>query len=330
MQHMDFLAVGDITTDTFIRLTDARATCDIDNENCTISMRWGDKLPYECAVEVTGVGNAANAAVSAARLGLTSGLFTYTGADEKGDGDVKNLVDNGVDISLVARSTDLPSNHDFVLWFENERTILVKHSTFPYAFPQDLPAPRYLYLSSLGDPTGKTHAAVAAWAAAHPDTRICFQPGQEIRMNMSLLADLYKVSYFSACNKEEAAQILGHKDVPEISILLQEMAALGPQIVIITDGSGGAYAFDGQKKYHVPLYPDARAPYERTGAGDAFASTVACALALGMPLEEALLWGPINSMSVVQDIGAQKGLLSRTALEDYLAKKPEDYTLTEL
>ncbi|MEK7099670.1 MAG: hypothetical protein AAB883_00825, partial [Patescibacteria group bacterium] len=72
-------------------------------------------------------------------------------------------------------------------------------------------------------------------------------------------------------------------------------------------------------------YPDTRGPYERTGAGDAFASTVTVALALGKTLDEALLWGPINSMSVVQDVGAQKGLLSRGVLETYLAKAPTTY-----
>lgn len=46
---------------------------------------------------------------------------------------------------------------------------------------------------------------------------------------------------------------------------------------------------------------------------------------MGKNLKEALLWGPINSMSVVQEIGAQKGLLSKEKLEKYLADAPEDY-----
>jgi len=53
-------------------------------------------------------------------------------------------------------------------------------------------------------------------------------------------------------------------------------------------------------------------------------------VALGKPLEEALLWGPINSMSVVQDIGAQKGLLSRKDLEKYLEDAPNNYKIRVL
>jgi len=38
-----------------------------------------------------------------------------------------------------------------------------------------------------------------------------------------------------------------------------------------------------------------------------------------------LSWGPINSMSVVQYVGAQAGLLSREKLQEYLANRPGDY-----
>ncbi len=132
-------------------------------------------------------------------------------------------------------------------------------------------------------------------------------------------------------NKEESERILGLPETGgEIKDLLQKTHALGPQVVIITNGREGAYSFDGTEMLRIPMYPDDRAPKERTGAGDAFASTVTAALALGRPLKEALLWGPINSMSVVQEIGAQKGLLSRKALENYLSNAPASYTTTPL
>jgi ribokinase len=75
----------------------------------------------------------------------------------------------------------------------------------------------------------------------------------------------------------------------------------------------------------MPNYPDPKPPLDRTGAGDAFASTIAAALMLGESLETALRWAPINSMSVVQQMGAQAGLLSREELQRYLDTAPEDY-----
>jgi ribokinase len=78
------------------------------------------------------------------------------------------------------------------------------------------------------------------------------------------------------------------------------------------------------------MYPDPAPPVSRTGAGDAFASTLTTFLAEGMPLTEALARAPINSMNVVQHVGAQKGLLSRAKIEKYLAEAPEYYKVTQI
>jgi len=58
---------------------------------------------------------------------------------------------------------------------------------------------------------------------------------------------------------------------------------------------------------------------------DLYLAKIFAALALGKTPLEALAWGPINSMSVVQEIGAQKGLLAREKLEEYLQNAPENY-----
>ena len=84
MNVVDFLAIGDITTDAFIRLKEANISCDIDHRNCTISMRFADKIPYEFVEIAKAVGNSPNAAVSAARLGLTSALVLNVGNDQNG------------------------------------------------------------------------------------------------------------------------------------------------------------------------------------------------------------------------------------------------------
>jgi hypothetical protein len=42
------------------------------------------------------------------------------------------------------------------------------------------------------------------------------------------------------------------------------------------------------------------------------------------------MWGPINAMSVVQEVGAQKGLLSREKLEEYIRTAPPEYKLLSL
>jgi len=122
-----------------------------------------------------------------------------------------------------------------------------------------------------------------------------------------------------------------------VKILMGMIADLGPKIVAITDGVNGAYAYDGTSPstssgqnpqgefWQMPLYPDPKPPVQRTGAGDAFSSAFTVALALGKGVEEALVWGPVNSMSVVQGIGARQGLLTRPQLEELIKNAPPQY-----
>ncbi len=327
---MDFIAIGDTAVDEFIRLKDARVTCDINNEHCTISMKWGDIIPSEFSELLPGVGNAANAAVAAARLGLKAGFISNVGGDDYGKQILAHFDAEGISTEHIRVAPDLRTNHHYVLWYESERTILIRHEAFTYALPENFVAPKWIYLSSMSDHSEAFHAALAEWLAAHPETKLAFQPGTfQIKMGAAALAPLYAHASVVACNKDEAGRILDSIET-DMTKLLDAMHALGPKTVIITDGPKGAYASDGTHKYKVPMYPDPKPPYERTGAGDACTSTITAALALGKPLEEALLWGPVNSMSVVQEIGAQKRLLTRGALEQLLASAPSDYVVSPL
>ncbi len=325
---MDFIAIGDTTVDEFIKLKEARINCDINNEACTISMKWGDKIPYEFSELVPAVGNAANAAVAAARLGLASGFVSNVGDDRYGEEILATFLREGVDTTHVRVNSGIPTNHHYVLWYEAERTILIRHETYPYAIPEGFVPPKWIYLSSAGEHSEAFHLELTAWLTAHPETKLAFQPGTfQMKMGKEKLAALYAASEVVACNKEEAERILGLGET-EIPTLLDGLHALGAKIALVTDGPNGAYASDRTERLMVPMYPDPKPPYDRTGAGDAMTSTVVIALALGKTLREALAWGPINSMSVVQEIGAQKGLLSRKKLEQYLANAPAGYAVT--
>lgn len=328
-EQLDILAIGDIVSEPFIRLTDARI---IEGEHGQeLAMRFGDKIPFESATFAHAVGNAANAAVSAARLGLSSALRAYVGDDLNGKECLRVLDEENVDTSYMVTDPDRKTNHHFVLWYKDDRTILVKHEDFEYDVPTIAVPPKWIYLSSLSANSLTYHHALMELLEMYPDTKLAFQPGTfQMSLGVEALQPLYARSSFFVCNIEEAMRILKLKDEPTIKDLLAQVHALGPSFVVITDGAHGAYAYDGTRYMRVPMYPDPKPPVERTGAGDSFASTVVAALALGKPFEEALLWGPINSMSVVQEIGAQKGLLSREALEAYLADAPADYQVTDL
>jgi len=329
---IDFLAVGDVVIDAFIRLQNASVHCKLNNEDCEICMKWGDKIPYEFAEVVPAVGNCANAAVAAARLGLTSSLRAYVGDDNYGKECIDALQKDNVDTDLIESVPGKHTNYHYVLWYESQRTILVKHETFDYEAPQLTTGPKWLYLTSLGENTTMYHHTLMDLLDTWKDTKLAFQPGTfQMKMGIDALKGVYERTHIFFCNKEEAERILTLPAGSDIQVLLKTVQALGPKIVVITDDERGGYAIDEDgKMWHTPRYPDPRPAYEITGAGDAFASTTVAALALGKPLGEAMQWGATNASSVLQGIGAQKGLLTLAQLQKNLATPPGSFALEEL
>lgn len=329
MSHIDFLAIGDIVTEPFIRLKEAEIL-DRDTDSPKLAMRWGDKIPYDHFVLLAAVGNASNAAVSAARLGLNAALRAYVGVDPYGKQCLDVLESEKVSTEFMVTEEGKHTNYHYVLWYENDRTILVKHENFNYSVPTLIESPTWVYLSSLADHTLPYHEAIVEMLTKHPESKLAFQPGTfQMSLGTEALAGLYARTELFVVNKDEARRIL-KSDSSDIPMLLTALHGLGPKLVVITDNTNGAYASDGTNAWQVPMYPDDRQAYERTGAGDAFASTLTSALALGKSFEEALLWAPINSMAVVQEVGAQKGLLTRASIEEHVAKAPEGYKLERL
>ncbi|PIR84948.1 hypothetical protein COU15_03280 [Candidatus Kaiserbacteria bacterium CG10_big_fil_rev_8_21_14_0_10_45_20] len=330
MSNIDFIAIGDTVTDAFITLQDARVHCDLDDENCRISMRWGDKIPYQDLAITPGVGNSANAAVSAARLGLSTALITDIGNDQFGKEIIDVFKKESLDSTHVRVHNDIPTNYHFVLSYEAERTILIKHQEYPYVFPTNLEPPKTLYFSSVGEGTETYHEAIADYGEAHPDILFAFQPGTfQMKLGTERLARIYARANMVFANKEEYQRILCSKST-EVEALLNEMRALGPDIPILTDGRDGAYALTEDGIEHVPMFPDPAPPKERTGAGDAFSSTTAALVTQGYSLKDAMERGTVNSAYVVQKIGAQEGLLSKEKIEEYLANAPAEYQAEKL
>lgn len=332
MSKLDFIAVGDITADDFIKLEDVRIDTEPDDGDKgmdEICFRFGDKIEYADHDVIPAVGNAPNAGVSAHRLGLNASLNTNFGDDMVGDGNRKQLEKEGINMDHVNIHEGLKSNYHFVLRDGPERTILVKHYEYDYKLPDFDEAPRFMYLSSLGENSFDHHMEIAEYVENH-DTKLAFQPGTfQMKMGYEKLERLYKASYLYFSNKEEAQLVLDNNS-DDMKELLKDMHAHGPDIAVITDGPDGAYVYDGEEAWHMPMYPDPKPPVDRTGAGDSFSSTFTAALALGKDIPTALRWGPINSMSVVQHIGAQAGLVTHDELLEHLDNAPDDYEPTQI
>ncbi len=329
MKNIDILAVGDIVIDAFIRLEDAETHCKLNNEDCELCVRYGDKVPYESVEICYAVGNSPNASVSASRLGLSSALYAYVGGDQNGKDCIASLQKDGVETKYVHIDNENKTNYHYVLWYDVDRTILVKHEHYKYNFEIE-EIPKWIYLSSLGDNTLDFQMQIMDFIEKHPETKLSFQPGTfQIKMGVKSLERIYKNAEIFFCNVEEAQKILSESS-RDLHTLLKGIGALGSKIVVITDGFEGAYAYNSKtdETWFMPIYP--HKPFERTGAGDAYASTVVSCLAMGKTLEEAMTWAPINAMSVTQEVGAQKGLFTKEKIEELLSKAPGDYKIKKI
>jgi sugar/nucleoside kinase (ribokinase family) len=321
------MSIGDIVTDAFIKLIDDQAVAYQNEEGKWLAMKFGTKLPFDHVEILEAVGNASNAAVAFARLGLKTSFVTNVGGDDAGRGMIRALQKEGVDDRFVRINTGKNSNYHYVLWYKEERTILIKHEEYDYHWPSLKPAevPRWVYFSSISEHAIPYHDHVADWLEQNPDVKMAFQPGTfQMEAGVERLKRIYARSEVVILNREEAVLVTGG-DYNNIHDLMDRLHGYGVKIVVITDGPDGAYTSDGNQRLQMPLYPDPAPPKERTGAGDAFASTFVAALAKGNTIEGALQWAPINSMSVVQQTGAQAGLLSEDKLEEFLRHSPDFY-----
>lgn len=320
--------MGDVVTDAFIKLLDKEEKVEHERDGSSwLSIPFGIKIPYDHATVIAGVGNSANASVSFARLGLRSGMVANVGGDDWGREILKALEDQKVDTRFVHINPKKVSNYHYVLWYKEERTILIKHEEYDYHWPRFrvIDIPKWIYFSSISQHAMEYHDEMAHWLEAHPTVKLAFQPGTfQISAGTHRLKKIYERSEILAVNREEATTI-SEGDHGNINDLFDRLHGLGPKIVLISDGHNGAYASDGANRYKMPIYPDPKPPFERTGAGDAFTSTFVAAIMKGADLEGALLWAPINSMSVVQQVGAQAGLLSEGQIDRYLRQAPAHY-----
>lgn len=325
------LAIGDIVTDAFIKLSEDYAQSYTDDKGYKrLAFELGAKLPYDSVEIVQAVECSPNAAVSMSRLGLNVDLMSWLGDDGPGQDMIAYLKTQGVGTDELVVEKGKKANYHYVLRYGGDRTKLQRFEDYSYQWKAPRQQPDWIYLGVLGEKTWPLHEGILRYLEDNPDIKLAFQPGMyHLMWGAEKMKDFYKRAEAVILNREEAVTVTGgdHANVHE---LIDKLHGLGPKTVVITDGPEGAYASDGRSRLKMPLYPDPGPPVDRTGAGDAFASTFVAALIKGNTIEGALQWAPINSMAVCQKIGAQAGLLTERQVDFYLRHSPKHYQPTPM
>lgn len=314
----DVISIGDATLDTFIELDSATVNCDINPQECLLCLSYADKIPISKLTKKV-AGNAANVAVGTARLGLTSAFWTVLGDDLFAKDVVKKMKQEGVSTRYVQKEKGKESNFTVVLNYKAERTQLIYRVPRNYNLPNHLEKAQYVYLTAMGENHHLAYAELLAYLIKYK-VKMAYNPGKyQITCKEKICDDLLPYTEILFVNKEEAELIVhgkssgNHKGGKKVfKTILQELHKHGPEIVVVTDGPNGSYAFADNTYYYLPIFDGP--VIERTGAGDAYATGFLSAIIQGKTTAEAMVWGTFNSWSVVQKIGPIDGLLSKTKM----------------
>lgn len=316
----DLISVGDATIDNFVQIHDAEVRCNLNKTECMLCVKYGDKIAVDKFTHLV-AGNAANNAIGGARLKLKSAIYVNVGSDPAGKQISDKLKLEGVSARYIVVNKEMESNLSTVLTFQGERTIFVYHQEWEYKLPE-LDAARWVYYTSVAPSFTKSNLLNELTAyLERTGANFLYNPGTyQIRAGVTKHPRLLSLTKLFIVNLEESKRILGHKDSEDIPVkkLLKGIANLGPKLVVITDGNEGSYGFDGEKYFHLKIFPAKLV--ETTGAGDAYATGVLAALFFGKELNEAMRWGAANGASVVEQIGPQAGLLTYSQMQHMLTK----------
>ena len=252
-----------------------------------------------------GGGPAANAAVTAARLGCRTGFMGYLGHDLHGQLHFDELVREGVDVRHVIRA-EWPTPVSVVLVKPDGSRALVNHRA------------RTEFLKPAPLEGGKPGARVLLFDGHEPllAESLLDQAVPRVLDAGSLHAGtealMFRVDHL-VCSETFAAQWLGGDDPRRALAALAEQSPA----VVITQGARGLIWRRGSETGQLPAFPVA--PVDTTGAGDAFHGAYAAGLAMGMAWSELLRFASAAGAACCAVLGARPGLPDRASLDRWLA-----------
>ena len=263
-----------------------------------------DKLSYEVG------GGGVNSAISFARHGHDAVLMANIARDVAGDAILRTLDKEGVDTSYIKYASPKATGSSVVLLDskKGERTILTYRGAstkFDDFESSDLEIikPDYIYITTL---RGDIKTLTEFLEKAHElGSKVMFNPGVKELENSGEILKLLKFVNILLVNKQEAAELVPGKTLEELLYHLKNYC----ETIIITDGSMGGIATNGEEVYRFGIYEDVKMK-DATGAGDAFGSGFLAAIASNKSFRRSLVFASANSTSVVTKIGANKGILT--------------------
>lgn len=342
------LTIGSATMDVFVECDEANvvSVCSKDKKSDFMSYPYGSKIDISSFASNVG-GGGVNTACNFANLGFETSAIFKIGEDIYSEGILNSFKNRDVDLSNIIQNKEISTGFSIILVsFEGDRTVLAHRGANAHIKEEDInfdaiSQADFVYVAPLNGDSNKVLEPIIQHAHEH-DTKICFNAGTtSIKRGFEHIKKILESAHIVVMNKEEATLTTGihvrpdtktekfshdviHRDIKQ---MLNTLKVKEYQVIVITDGNKGAYAFDGNKYYFCPIFPSE--VISTLGAGDAFASTFCASLGrTQLDIGKSLMYASVNSASVVSCFGATEGLLTFEQIEEKLNLNKE-YTYLE-
>jgi len=265
-------------------------------------------------------GKGANQAVAAAKLGAATQLVARLGNDVFAETSYQSFQSFGLGTDYVVRDEHAPSGVALIFVDEHgENEIVVAPGANMRLTPRDVDAAlpaietAKVMLIQLEIPLETVHHA--ARLAVQHKTKVILNPAPARILSPALLE---KVDILIA-NETEILVLTGADDLDTstAAAACRPLLNAGVESVITTLGKDGALLTGGVGATKIPGFRVKAV--DTTSAGDTFAGALACALAEGKALEDAVRFANAAAALSATKVGAQISMPSRVEVDQMLA-----------
>lgn len=321
----DIITIGGAVRDIIFYTDEGKVLSTPQDPLCekVVAFEVGAKI-YVKKVYLESGGGAHNTAAGFSKLRLKTAAIFRVGKDKEGDDLIKDIKKKGVTTFFVQEDKKTRTGFSCILSLYKKKHHVIfanRGASSKLTMPEvlNLRKTKQIYVSSLSCPNWR-QILNRIFSLSKNNVKIVWNPGStQLKAGYKELAPYLKKVNVLIMNEDEARElVLSVKKIKDLSVrkLLKEIYQTGPEIVAITVGPCGAYAYNGKKVYYQREM--SAKVLNATGAGDAFSAGFVSSLFYNSgDIKTALRWGVANSTSVIKTIGAQKGLLTKPQIEKY-------------
>ena len=259
-----------------------------------------------------GGGNAANAAITIARLGGQASYAGPVGDDAAGDRILANLARENVDTAGCVRvpGTASPVSAIFVNDHGERSIVTYRGAQLSATRPLDSDALVSAVDGVLIDNRMATFARPIAEAARARNLPVVFDADKATTLNDPLFASATHVIFSSECLRQT---VVGEDD---LSAGVAQMAGLTGKFVAVTNGPGDLVWSEGGKLSSMPVFKIVAV--DTLAAGDIFHGAFALALVQGSPITKSLRFAAATAGLKCTRFGGSPTIPTRKEVECFL------------